>query len=730
MKKYYIPTSTLNFNNILSSESISPKAFYDKRGFGYSRWATIPENPFDNAIILYDNLCYFERPKSDMEDHPLLVEIQLDESEINQVGNYYYCDHTLYLAPTTTNFIFFSEKDIRITKSMSESSLETKLMRIFAKHIVLQKTKTSDTYILTIDKEPCELNENEILKDIRINKMKGLLYGYYIGGLLSTPNRQSVKLLNSLREIHNIFAAILSSFDKRPTEYQDKRLDYLFETMNERNPVFEGILEIITSSAYNSSEKAKKIWNLFKSKINYSYREEDKNYYLNYLLSSSDKEDANPSISWIKSKIEEEKSKMRTECIKVSPENSEIVVLDGSTTSLKNPIIDDKTETKLCVSWINDTLSDKNTNGKISTYKEELAKNITLKAKEVYDKDWESSTTRVYLNDLRKHIVGDAFNHQWNNSLLSSIAAVIIAGDDWEKMLSFMQSKEMTDYRLAFAFYGELNGFANLTRDFTDIFYNQNSSYVWEVYKEFYGQICGKELKDKPIIATGNQNATIPTKIVSGTKISISIEQNSAKKDTDTSNLSNELGNCNIKSTTQFQPPTEDKDISEIIQKIQNHPKYDRNKHEHYCLEIANKNIKKWDEIKKLSTKRGDGWKTIIDELRKEKTKTSNIVQSVLFTSEDYPIGKHFYCDKNVWWHICTLVKEQKALDDLKDNLNWFQMQFSKPVGQRGYNYDSIDEKNNKLVIEKFCSLRLSKTKYEKYRDIIKHKLLELYDIK
>jgi len=32
-KIFYIPTSTLNFTNILSSESISPKVFYEQRDF-------------------------------------------------------------------------------------------------------------------------------------------------------------------------------------------------------------------------------------------------------------------------------------------------------------------------------------------------------------------------------------------------------------------------------------------------------------------------------------------------------------------------------------------------------------------------------------------------------------------------------------------------------------------------------------------------------------------------
>lgn len=78
MKRLYIPTSTFNFNNILSSESVSPKAFYGQRGFGYSRWMTIPENGIENVTLLYEKPFVFSRPKSDVEDHPMLIELQTD----------------------------------------------------------------------------------------------------------------------------------------------------------------------------------------------------------------------------------------------------------------------------------------------------------------------------------------------------------------------------------------------------------------------------------------------------------------------------------------------------------------------------------------------------------------------------------------------------------------------------------------------------------------------------
>ena len=479
MKKFYIPTSTLNFNNILSSESISPKAFYNKREFGYSRWAIVPENPFNNAITLYDNLCYFERPKSDIEDHPLLIEVSLDETQLKQAEGFWNCDHTIYLAPTTTRFLFFTETDKTITLSMSESSLETKLLRLYTRQIqVIQKP--TELYKPISLGEPCGLNGQEIEKDIKTNKMKGMLYGYYIGSLLSSDT-DSVKYLNVLKEIHNIFAAILSSFEKRPTEYQTERLDTLFDYLNEQNADFKSLYEIISSSIDNKS-KTKRVWSWIFGKHDY-LRNEDKSVWLSYLQNATENDNKeNQAIIWIKSNIEEAKRKMYANRRLLSPDNGEIVVMDNCVSSLKNSNITDEMEDYLCISWLNETLSDKNTNGKVSTYKEELATNLTLKAKEIHQDNWEGCQTRTYLNDLRRHIAGAEFTYKWTNGLLSSIAAVIIAGDDWEKLLAFMQGKGMTDYKLAFAFYATLNGFANLTRDFTDVLYSQDKNYVWNVY--------------------------------------------------------------------------------------------------------------------------------------------------------------------------------------------------------------------------------------------------------
>ena len=88
---------------------------------------------------------------------------------------------------------------------------------------------------------------------------------------------------------------------------------------------------------------------------------------------------------------------------------------------------------------------------------------------------------------------------EWNNGLLSSIAAVITNGSDWTKLLTFMQNHGMYDYRIAFSMYGALNGFANLSRDFTDVLFSCDSRYIAEVYTEFHGQLFGATLDTKTI---------------------------------------------------------------------------------------------------------------------------------------------------------------------------------------------------------------------------------------
>ena len=178
-------------------------------------------------------------------------------------------------------------------------------------------------------------------------------------------------------------------------------------------------------------------------------------------------------------------------------DDSELVVDNNGVLTLKHP----NTEViALYKTWIEKVLLLPKYNGKINPERSELATELTIIARDdIYKENWEKSQAKISLNQLRRHLQGEEYTQSWNNGLLSSLAAVLIKGDNWEQLLQFMQYKEMFDYRLAFSLYGVLNGFANLTRDFTDNLLELESSYVTEVYTEFYGQLFDQKLNIKTV---------------------------------------------------------------------------------------------------------------------------------------------------------------------------------------------------------------------------------------
>lgn len=487
MEKRYIPTTSLNFNNVLSSESISPKAFYQKRGFGYVRWFSIPENNIENVILLYKSLSSFVREMGDMEDHPLLIEVYLEEDVLSSLKpineNVDCCDHTIYLTPWSTRFIFFSEHDKKVALSLSESSLETKLVRLYLKHIVVEHP--NQQYEILPNLFQFRLSEQWLEFDKRINKMKGFLYGYYIGALLSTSSN-SVKRLNILRKIQNVYAAVLSDEVQQLTEKQHNDLELLYNELWKGTELYKNLKRLLQLE----DGMLFQVRSLF---VEDGYKKEQDLFSGEHFKTG--KLQHNDMLS-LEKYIEKEESQTKREQNILSPEDSEIVVIDRKLENISDHIIPNETDREVFKMWINEILSLPQYNGKISTFKEDLSDQVTIAAKNVYGEKWTNSVACAFLNSLRRHVRGGDFDQSWNNGIYSSLAAVITNGNDWTQLLRFMQQKGMYDYRLAFAIYGTLNGFANLSRDFTDILYLCDRRYVESVYKEFYGQLFGKSIRE------------------------------------------------------------------------------------------------------------------------------------------------------------------------------------------------------------------------------------------
>ncbi len=673
MKKLYIPTSTCNFNNILSSESISPKAFYSLRKFGYSRWTNIPENDNDNVILLYEEPFAFSRPKSDTEDHPMLVEIETDEEfPKTKVQGVRYSDHTIYLVRRCTRFVFFNEQDMRTTLSMSETSAETKLVDLYKRQIYIldyqRRTQQQNIKVET------GLNEAEIEEDVRINKMKGLLYGYYIGAYLSTP-KEITERHKRLTELRNIFGAVVSSESRHPTGVQQKRMEEILFEIKKENPAFGALTQYCPD---NVNEILDFEFRCIRSGVSYpNYFDADE-----IIRELSTEEETKKAFSWLRNEEKKLAKDEQTKREHLSVNAKELIVEDNTLLDISTALLQNEDEKKLVKAWVNNIFILPEYNKNIASFKSDLANKITTKAKEIFGEEkWENSDIKRWLNNMRRYINGDDVEIEWENPLVASITSVLLKGDDIDNLLAFMRSKSISDYRIAFAFYGMLHGFANLTRDFTDNLYTyKDNNYISEVYKAIYKQTQGKPF---PQSSLPEKNYRSPYSI-------------------------------SEKLVTNYEKATGDAQWKNDFEKIINDGRRkldDRTQREAQSVINASSNPQEcYNKLKKgvLKTRSAvfKALRTKFD-LQDTAQQGQEPRQGDLFEGNPSPeTHKFFYNDPKAWKHIQKLIPP-KYQRNVKDDFDWFAEEINKSPNQRKKYYRDVNEQDDKTVIEKFCNLKL-----------------------
>ncbi|MBQ9254767.1 MAG: hypothetical protein IJ180_08355 [Bacteroidales bacterium] len=699
-KKLYIPTSSLNFNNILSSESISPKSFYIKRNFGTKRFELINENNIENCIILYEEFSNFDIPKSDRENHPLTIEIAVNDNFIEKLNKIkegiYACTFTININPWNTRFIFFSEKDKTIALSLSDSYIETK-PNLYLKRIFVEERPKKNYDVIN---HSVEINTDEIKKDFRINRLKGFLYGYYIGTLLSTT-KENVETLSTYREIYDIFVSILSTnSDRKPNTNQNKKLDSLFNKLSLRSKLYNCISSILSN--WWADKLLKIIYPIINRYI--SHQDLNKTEILKH-LSETDNQEENKAIKLIEEKIFDiDNNIIENNSVFLSVSDKEVIIFDENLKEINTQLIQTDMDKKVFIAWINRIFLSGNYEGKINIEKRDFSKDLTYCAKDIYTDSWEKSPIRKSLNDLRKHLVGEEFDFNWNNDLLSSLAAFIIKGEDWEKLLHFCQSKGMYDYRLCFAFYGAFKGFANMERDFTDILYTKDKNYVSEVYKEFHRQLFGEEIvsdkynKDSTILKIEIQSVKVENNNTFAEKVwniaKSSKKSPLTKKEMD--GITYSLNNCNEDERKFIE--LLDNQIpkgSKVFKSLQKefYPNYNNNDKKTKKNVEKNTIVKKENELSLFSSK------LLVDD---NIDNILNIIKPIIQSENDYKIIEK---------EISKLWKEYQPTE--------------------GYYYKREDSRTNYHFIDHFGNYCFSNSPYHKaidskYREIIEKVQKEL----
>lgn len=186
--KYYIPTSTLNISNILSSGSISPYSYYGKREFGIKTFEPIKEcEKFKDHIILFKKYPLFSII-SDKESYPMCIEIEIPDNLVTQsnISDVYYACNTIYLSPSKISFIFDNEEFLNKSLFWIDISDEAKFYDQYKDKFVLREdiddafNLTTNTLDDLIIKHTSDI-EIEVMKDWKMDKLRGALCGLFIG---------------------------------------------------------------------------------------------------------------------------------------------------------------------------------------------------------------------------------------------------------------------------------------------------------------------------------------------------------------------------------------------------------------------------------------------------------------------------------------------------------------------------------------------------------------------
>ncbi len=225
--KYYIPTSSLNLDNILQAECISPLPFYSQRKTGYKSIELIEEVKQYPHIILFDYPVLFSIQDSGRYNYPLLIEIEDDPQFQNmslvEKEGVYLCGHTIYLTPQNCALYFFSENAYNLTIVNAKSNKSIKYYeqyRIYSSASLLKLKDLKKPH--TIDVAGiCDSNETTV------DKQKGLLYSLLLGQSMSITPPLSRQLMLS-QKIYNVLTSIVST-----PQAKDKLINNLKHLLDE-----------------------------------------------------------------------------------------------------------------------------------------------------------------------------------------------------------------------------------------------------------------------------------------------------------------------------------------------------------------------------------------------------------------------------------------------------------------------------------------------------------------
>lgn len=544
--RLYIPTCTLNFNNILSSESISPLGFYARRGFGNKRFYPVFANDKEQVILLYSKYPRFKVEENDLENYPMVIEIEsedykegfFEKAKEHDGVDTYLCYHTINLNPFHCRIYFNSYQERQGVLVKAEQSLENKFYKLYdaninvkpeekktflgvAKDLFTQSEK--DDFLWNSSYANCKIKDEsiDVGRDVLLDKIKGFIYCYLIGANSSVSNE--IGRLKALsRKLRNTLSAVVNSPDKRPTQAQDDAIlngirvfNEIYSSIDEDTIWNKNLLELKLSDNPQglSTKDAKNLlhyWGVYDAFCNKLplRRVYDANElwscleYVSPETFSRVTDNMNSAIRKLEAKDNAQREKYAIEELLNVDDNLSLHILDTSYQSsfYKNLI---------CSQFMAEYKSVMEENG----VEEPLAQayNGGMILRNMLGDKWDSNPASAYVGALLNHFQeNSAFDlFAIENDVLSSFAAFCQKGDNIDRLVEYLVQVGFCNYKLAYGIYGATRGFTSLPKTFTSVLINGNKDYYQSFASNVWRMLNGVEIKDAVLPKASNNTSVI-----------------------------------------------------------------------------------------------------------------------------------------------------------------------------------------------------------------------------
>lgn len=718
--KLYIPTCTLNFNNIFSTESISPANHYIRRGFGNKRYYKVEANDLDNVILLYSKYPNYHVDNEETENSTLVIEIESEDypkgkyTKVNEINDVeiYASSSTIYFNPFHCSIYFDSVQDKTSVMTKADQSLENKYSKLYQGNFKIKdRIQTEDSFVWdkSFINNVNNVESSEVNNDILVDRIKGCFVCYLLGANMSVSKEIS-QLKQLARKMKNTLSAIFNSPTKRPTETQDETL---LSYIKEFNEIYSNVDE---NSIYNRNVISKRLvspsTNLDSETIIKVLRDVGAKDYVFSTLNLRPIYDANDLYNCFYSdptsstdsytneikklfdvieRIERtEQTKKPKENIKelLSAQNSEIKVVDNVAgtgnfiSSLLNSQIAGEYKKFMKDNGTGELLSIAFVGG--------------AKLKEFMPDKWEKSEYQIYINSLLANMQnGESFDIlSTDNETMQSFAAFCQKGEDIDRLIDYMLQCGFSKYRFALGIYGATRGFAVLPKTFTNALINGSCDYYIDFYNYLHKILFGFDLKD----------TVIPN----------------SKKSNVAGEMSNTMTSSGFSGIEKTNHPKEDEFDTTLDRKKSQIPECLKKIFDSEPFQILKKEEQDYYKSESLKLWEGECSKTFVSKLKSIKygktksRKWTNCIKVLehlekkettpqpLLSKDVFPIGSYFYNDSNVFYHIEDLISTTEDKKEIGDQINWIQ-KVHKDGGYHARNkWTPLDDHSNQSVINHF----------------------------